>query len=284
MTARHIPRIALCLLLLAPVRAQAQGHGPVYGLSTPTLARSGWSVDVTAMGRLTDRGDMAMLRPMVSYGVTEDFQLSASFPMPLYRGEGLRPARAMTRMPAVSDIELALGWRFHRQGTAVGARFESTAYVGFDYPTEAVSGGIRTSPGVTAALVTGYASRTVYLWSGGLYRRYMSPTGPTADHVGDLAMYSLVVGWRPPMFREDYPNPDWRLFLEAVGEWSAPDESAGADVANTGGHRLFIAPTLLGLYGAWGLAAGPALPVYEDLNGTQPAERVRWVVNVIVWF
>lgn len=227
---------------------------------------------------------MAMLRPMVSYGATEDLQLSASFPMPLYRGEGLRPTRAMTRMPAVSDIELTLGWRFHRQGTAVGARFESTAYVGFDYPTEPVSNGISTSPGVTAALVTGYASRTVYVWGGGLYRRYMSPNGPTADHVGDLAMYSLVLGYRPPFFREDYPKPDWRVFVEAVGELSARDEAGGTEMANTGGHRIFIAPTLLGLYGAWGLAGGPAFPVYENLNGTQPDETIRWVLNVIVWF
>jgi hypothetical protein len=283
MTVHRCLRTA-ALLFLVPPALWAQGHGPVYGLSTPTLAKGGWSADIPAMGRVTEGGDMTMLRPMASYGLTEDVQLSASFPMPLYRSEGLRATRATTRMPAAPDVELTLGWRFHRQGAAVGARFESTAYLSFDYPTEPVSNGIRTSPGVAAALVTGYASRTVYVWGGGLYRRYMSPNGRTADHVGDLAMYSLVLGYRPPFFREDYPKPDWRVFIEAVGEWSAPNESAGAEIANTGGHRLFIAPTLLGLYGAWGLAGGPAFPVHEGLNGTQPEEKVRWVVNVIVWF
>lgn len=280
--ARHLG-VLVCLLPV-PLSAAAQGHGPVFGLSTPTLARGGWSVDVATMGRLTDDGDMIMMRPMVSFGVTEDLQVSASFPMPLYRREGLRPARSMTRMPATADVEVMLGWRFHRNATGVGARFESTAYLGFDYPTEAMNRGIGTAPGITAAAVTGYASRSVYLWGGGLYRRYLNPTGPTSDHTGDLVMYSLVAGYRPPLFREDYPKPDWRLFIEAVGEWSATDEIGGAEVANTGGHRIFVAPTVLGLFGAWGIAGGPAFPVYDRLNGTQADEHVRWVGNFIVWF
>ena len=275
---------AAACLLAAPVAAAAQGHGPVFGLSTPTLAAGGWSLDVTTMGRVTDGGDLVMLRPMLSYGATEDLQVSVSFPMPLYRREGLRPVHAMSRMPATPDVELMLGWRFHRQGTAVGTRLESTAYLGFDYPTDAARSGLPTTPGLTAAAVTGYASRTVYLWGGGLYRRYLTPTGPTASHPGDLVMYSMVLGYRPAFFREDYPRPDWRLFLEAVGEWSAADEAAGTDVPNSGGHQIFVGPTVLGLYGGWGLAAGPVFPVYHRLNGTQPRERLRWVCNAVVWF
>lgn len=274
----------LAVTLLLPVTLPAQGHGPVYGLSTPTLAAGGWSVDVTAMGRLTDAGDMLMLRPMVSYGITEDMQIAASLPMPLYAREGLRPVRAASRMPATSDVELTLGWRFHRRGTAVGERFESTAYLGLIYPTDAVRVGLRTTPGITAAAVTGYVSRTAYVWGGGLYRRYMSASGPTRGHLGDLIMYSVVAGYRPPFFRGDYPSPDWRVFVEVVGEWSARDVAGGTDVASTGGHRIFVAPTVLGLYGAWGLAAGPAFPVYRRVNGTQPDEQLRWVVNWIGWF
>ncbi len=280
-------RAGWCTVLLVVLLSSAtfaQGHGPVFGLSTPTLAKGGWSVDVPFMGRVTSDGTMAMLRPMVSYGITEDWQFSASFPVPIYTTEGLRPTRATTRMPATPDIELTLGWRFQRKAVGVGARYESTAYLSVDYPTDAVRAGIRTSPGITAAAVTGYASRTVYIWAGGLYNRYMSPTGPTADHIGDLAMYSLVFGYRPRFFREDYPSPDWRVFVEMVGEWSAQDVAGGVEVPNTGGHRLFLAPTLLGLYGAWGIAGGPAFPVYQQPNGVQPTERVRWVVNLILWF
>lgn len=282
--ARLVALVGLAGLFASPSHARAQGHGPVFGLSTPTLGAGRWSVDLPMMGRVTKTGDMLMLRPMVSYGITEDLQVSASLPMPLYRGAGLRPTRVTTRMPATSDVELTVGWRFHRKGLAVGTRVESTAYVSLDYPTEPTVAELPAVPGFAVAAVTGYASRSVYVWGGGLYRRYTHAAGPTADRVGDLVMYSLVLGYRPPFFREDVPKPDWRIFVEAVGEWSAADVLNGADLADTGGHRIFIAPTLLGLYGAWGIAGGPALSVYDSVNGTQPADTVRWVVNLILWF
>ena len=284
MTRRDVGLGLAAASLLLPATLAAQGHGPVYGLSTPTLGRGAWSVDATGMGRIAGDAAMIMARPMVSYGLMEDLQLSVSAPIRLYRDAGLRPARAMSRMPATTDLELTLGWRFHRQGTAVGARFESTAYVSFDYPTEATRSGVRTAPGLMGALVTGYASRAVYLWGGGLYRRYLAADGGAEDRAGDLVMYSLVVGYRPPFFREDFPNPDWRVFVEVVGEWSAEDRVSGAAVPGTGGHQIFVAPTVLGLYGRWGIAGGPAFPVFSRVNGAASGDTVRLVVNFIRWF
>ncbi|MGH7519029.1 MAG: hypothetical protein ACREOC_16455 [Gemmatimonadales bacterium] len=279
---------ALVFLLLARAAGAAdtaaQSHGPAYGLSTPTLGRGGWSLDVGVMDRVVGDKQMAMTRPMLSYGITEDLQVSVSLPMPLYVPQGLPHGRSTARMPTNPDIEILVGWRFHRRGTDIGSRFESTTYFGFDYPTDPIRAGARTYPGLYAAAVTGYASRTVYAWVGGLYRRYMSPVGPTADHLGDLAMYSLVVGYRPPPFQRDFPNPDWRVFIEAVGEYSARDAIAGVEQANTGGHQIFVGPTLLGLYGSWGISGGPVFPVYRRLNGSQPGDKVRVIVNTTFWF
>jgi len=276
--------IAALLILAAGAPALAQGHGPAFGLSTPTLGKGGWSVDVAAMSRIVGDRELLMIRPMVSYGFTEDLQLSASFPMPLYVPQGTPPAHGMSRMPTSPDVEFLLGWRFHRLGTDIGSRVESTVYVGFDYPTDPIRAGVRTSPGLYGALVTGYASRTVYAWAGALYLRSMSPVGETADHIGDVAMYSLVLGYRPPAFRRDFPHPDWRVFVEAVGERSAKDVIAGVEQPNTGGHQIFVGPTLLGLYGSWGISGGPVFPVYRDVNGVQPREKMRLVVNTTFWF
>ena len=278
--------VALVPFTLAgvPARGLAQGHGPIFGLSTPTLGQGGWGVDVMTMARVVGGETRVMLRPMVSYGITQDVQLSASVPMPLYTPQGVPPARGTTRMPATPDGELMLGWRFQRHATGIGARFESTAYLGFDYPTDAVRAGMQTSPGLAGALVTGYASRSIYVWAGGLYRRYMSPVGRTADHPGDLAMYSLVVGYRPPPFQWDYPKPDWRVFMEVLGEHTAHDVASGAERPNSGGAQIFAGPTLLGLYGAWGVSGGAVFPVYRQLNGTQPYEHVRMAVDLIYWF
>jgi hypothetical protein len=265
-------------------RADGQGHGPVFGLSTPTLRKGGWSLDAGFMGQLVGEHEMVMFRPMLSYGITEDLQLSTSFPVPIYISQGMMPARVATRMPASPDVEFTLGWRFQKRELGIGSRFESTAYLAVDYPTDATRVGLRTSPGVAAALTTGYVSRTLYAWAGSLYRRYVTPIGPTTDHPGDLAMYSAVLGYRPPAFQYEYPHADWRLFVEAVGEVSARDVAGGSERANSGGHRLFIGPTLLGLYGGWGVSGGPLFPVYQRYNGQQSRDKVRLALDLIFWF
>lgn len=280
-------RLVGCLALASCAAASvagATGHGPVFGLATPTLGRGAWSLDAAVMDRSVGGKQSAMLRPLVAHGLTEDVQLSLSLPMPLYMPQGLPHARTMAMMPSTTDAELLLGWRFHRKGPAVGARFESTAFLGFGYPTDAVRGGVRTAPGLSLGAVTGYASRSIYVWAGALGRRYMSPVGSTADRPGTLGMYSLVLGYRPGAFRKELPHPDWRVFVEVVGEFSARDRLAGQELPNTGGHQVFIAPTLLGLYRNWGISGGPALPVYSKPNGSQPKDRVRLVVNFTRWF
>ena len=57
--------------------------------------------------------------------------------MPLYHPPGVPQIGTMAMMPANADVELLLGWRFHRQGLTIGARFESTAYLGYAYATDA---------------------------------------------------------------------------------------------------------------------------------------------------
>lgn len=269
-------------LLTLPSTLQAQGHGPAYALSTPTLGRGGWSLDLAVMGRRGDGDGASMLRGMLSYGVTEDVQLSVSLPLPLSTSGEMEPVRAMTRMPMTRDVEALLGWRFQRRGLAVGSRLESTLYVGADVPLDDVRGGVDTAPGLYAGLVGGYASRSWYAWLGGLYRRYAAGSGG-ADRVGDVAMYSAVVGYRPPAFRRELPHSDWRLFVEVVGEVRRPDRLNGVESPASGGQEIFAGPTVLGLFGAWGVSGGPVFPLHQDLRGGG-GDRVRLVVNTTFWF
>ncbi len=125
-----------------------------------------------------------------------------------------------------------VGWRFQRNAMGVGRRFESTAYLGVDYPLQTRSGGLATVPGNVAAAVTGYASRSLYAWLGALARRPMD--GPSTERPGTLLMYSGVLGYRPRRFRQDYPRPDLRVFLEVVGERVTPDRVAGSHEPDTG--------------------------------------------------
>ena len=97
-------------------------------------------------------------------------------------------------------------------------------------------------------------------------------------------MGSLVIGYRPPSFRQDYPHPDWRAFVEVVGERVGPGTVGGVEQPNSGGRQLYGAVTVLGLFGSWGLAGGPAFPLYQSLNGNQSDEGVRLAVNATFWF
>lgn len=274
-----------CLLLVLgftwPVAAVAQGHGPAYGLSTPTLGRGGWSIDLALMGRSVGSTNRAMLRPMVSYGITEDLQLSGSLPVPLGETGGIPPARGMSRMPTTRDLEGLVAWRFHRNAIGVGTRFESTVYFGADIPIDERRGGARTAPAVVGAVVTGFASRSLYVWLGGL-RRQSLPAGN--DRLGHVTVYTAVVGLRPAAFRRDYPKPDWRVFVEVLGEQTTPTVIGGSVQPNTGGHQLFVGPTVLGLYGSWGVSGGPAFAVARSMRGTQPRETARLIVNFTRWF
>jgi hypothetical protein len=221
---------------------------------------------------------------MSSYGITEDLQVSLSVPVVIESAVGAPQAHTASRMPTSRDAELLLGWRFQRTAPGVGTRFESTVYAGLDLPTVRRVGPFRTSPGIYGAVVTGYASRTVYAWAGGLYRRYVLSKEAGGDRIGDVGMYSLVVGYRPPAFRRELPHSDWRVFIEIVGEAIGRNRLAGITQPSTGGRRVFVAPTLLGLYGNWGVSGGPAFPVYQRVNGEQPGEGPRLVINTTYWF
>src|SRR5439155_4005459 len=93
--------VALC----SPATAGASGHGPVFGAATPTLGRGGWSVDQAWTLRAgDDEQRQQMLKTMLSFGITENLQLSGSFPLAMSDGS-LTPARMMSAMSSDREFE-----------------------------------------------------------------------------------------------------------------------------------------------------------------------------------
>jgi hypothetical protein len=113
------------------------------------------------------------------------------------------------------------------------------------------------------------------------FQRHFEKRG---DQPGDLGYISAVFAWRPPVFQGDYPKPDWRIFIESLAAFTGRDQVNDHTVAGSGGRKIFAGPTVLGLYGAWGIGAGVLFRVYEDLNGIQPGEGARITVNLSYWF
>ena len=285
-TLRSYGRAAIggfAVVALLQASLSASGHGPLFGAATPTLGKGGWQFDQAWMGQAVESPEKSgqILRSMIGFGVTEKLQVSMSLPIPLVQSDMLPSGRMMSMMSYNRDIEALAGWRFQTRPVGQGARLESTVYVGTTVPLTPRTGGIRTAPAGSVSLTSGYASRSHYFWAGASYQRTAMRAG---DRLGRVSSWSLVYGYRPPAWRLDYPKPDLRLFVEAVGDSTAPTRHAGSAMMNTGGRVMLVGPTALLLYKAYGLEGGILFPFRQRLNGTQSRERFRFGVNFTYFF
>jgi len=274
--------LILCCVAALPSSVFATGHGPVFGGATPTLGKGGWQLDQAWMVRLGEgpQTEEQALRTMVSFGITEDLQISASFPFAVTESFFVPRGRVTAMMSPADEFEAIGAWRFHRKPMG-SARFESTAFFGGSLPLEEFSKhGMRTAPSVHAGAATGYASRVHYFWVAGTYVHNMADQG---DQMGDVVTYSVVYGYRPPALRLDYPKPDLRFFVEALGEHTARAKHGGLDLLASGGYTFSIGPTALLLYKAIGIEGGMLFPVYQQ-SDYGPPERFRAAINFSYFF
>ena len=300
MLAKSRPAINLLCLSLSSAVLVAQGHGPSFGYST-TLLGAG---DASFGSALTWRSGVAMLGPVVAYGLTENIQFSFSAPLDVNYGE--HPVGRFTAlMPGNPEAELLAAWRFHHKLTGIATRNESTLYLGTSTTTQLVPRAdgppIRRAPGFYAAAATGHISRRYYVWAGAGFERYASLDG--LDHEGSSLLSSLVVGWRPPRWDREYPHPDIRFFWETTGErigsaWRSvaapagtgdhgvviPTPEAGSSgiivLPDSGGNAVYSGPTFLCTYRSFAFQSGVLFPLWRDENGIQPTERFRALASV----
>jgi len=248
-------KIKLVILIAAPGLLQASGHGPVFGLATPTNSARGWSFDTSLMGRYGDGGG-SMFRATLGFGVTEDFKVSISAPA-VFKAEPFVPARVAAFTPMGGDFEGLAIWRFHRQDTGIGSRFETALIGGLLAPGPQRDSTARGAGGL-AGVVTGLASRSHYVWGGVSYQTYGE---------SDLVFYSAVYGYRPPSWRGD-TGWDWRLFGEFTGERD----------------RLFLGPTTLGVFKNYAVSGGVQFPLRQEPRFGYRRESVRFSMNFSYFF
>jgi hypothetical protein len=276
---RVMPVIVVALSLCARP-ASASGHGPVFGGATPTLGRGGWSVDQAWTLRGGDEDErQQMLKTMLSFGVTENLQVSGSLPLAMSEGR-LAPARMMSAMSSDREFEGLLSYRFQRRAIGIGGRQESTAFIGGTAPLESHRNGIGVGPSIEAGASTGYASRAHYVWVGGSVQHFANRAG---DQFGGSKLITFVYGYRPPALRTEAGKPDLRFFVETTAEDRAAARVSG--VASAGSARtVFVGPTSLLLHKAVGLEAGVLFPAYQDVPAGSVKEHVRIAVNVAYFF
>lgn len=275
---------AVTALLASGVSLGASGHGPVFGMATPTNGAGAWAIDFGAMGRVGEPDNASALRTMLTYGINEDLQISGSVPLVL--GSSPLPAARMTgMMPGGGDFEGILAWRFHRQGTNIGTRVESTAYGGLIVPgpqrPAGLTGTFDRAPGMYAGVASGVASRSHYVWGGVGYTRFAEKNG---DRRPPVFTYSAVWGYRPPTMRHEYPRWDWRLFAEVTGERSGKALHLGGRMPGTDAHQIFLGPSILGIYKAYAIQSGIQFPVYRNTGPRLERERFRYAANISYFF
>ena len=263
------------LFLVVSTLAHASGHGPVFGLATPTNSQGEWSFDIGSYGRTAGAGSQVSVRGLLGYGFTP--HLTLSFTLPAVIGSAPLPP---TRIQPGDDFDSTLAWRFHHNTTRVGTRFESTAFAGLVLPGPQSSFGriVRTSnaPGNMVGAVTGVASRSHYLWLGGTFTHFYQHSGDQRPNVFD---YSLVYGYRPPKWRKEADKWDWRVFAELVGERSERFTQANFSVPGTEAHLVFLGPSALGIYRNYTVSFGVQAPVYRNVGPQFAKENLRFAVN-----
>jgi hypothetical protein len=272
--------LALTVCLGTAPAAFASGHGPVFGAATPTLGRGGWSLDQAwTMRTGDDEQREQMVKTMLSFGVTENLQLSGS--LPLAMGDGtLAPARMMSAMSSDREFEGLTTYRFQRRPIGIGGRRESTFYVGGTAPFERRRNGVGVGPSIEGGISTGYASRAHYLWVGGALQHFFERGG---DRFGDSRLVTAVYGYRPAALRTEAGKPDLRFFVEVTAENRGAHRVDG--VRQAGGSRtVFVGPTSLLLHRAVALEAGVLFPAYQRIDQGSVKEHIRIAVNVAYFF
>jgi hypothetical protein len=270
----------LAATLAIPSSALASGHGPLFGGATPVLGKGTWSFDSAWMARSSEDAFAQTLRTMISFGVTENIQVSGSVPFDFGTHPPLPGARMMAMMSSQPEVELLGGWRVHTRPVGIGGRVETTVFGGVTYPLADGSGVHELTPSVQLSAATGYVSRGHYLWVGAGHQKYLERDGGRPSNV---TSYTIVYGFRPPAWRLEYPKPDVRLLAEVVGEHVGYARHHGVTHLFSGGDTLFVGPTVLALYKGYGLEAGVLFPVYREMRISERKEHLRVAVN-FAWF
>jgi hypothetical protein len=271
---------ALITILGGVAPALASGHGPLFGEATPTLGRGGWSLDQAWTLRGGDDGQQQqMLKTMLSFGVTENLQVSGSVPLAMSDGR-LAPARMMSAMSSDREFEALAAYRFQRRTVGIGGRQESTFYVGATTPFEHQRNGTSVGGSLEGGISTGYASRAHYVWVGGSVQHYLERDG---GQFSDSRLVTAVYGYRPAALRTEAGKPDLRFFVEVTAEDRGAQRALGVETA-AGARTVFVGPTALLLHKAVGLEGGVLFPAYQRSDSASAKEHLRVAVNLAYFF
>ena len=284
---RHLNVIVLVVgvVLLSGYPSAVFAQHAVNSLTGVTLFPEGTLINSRAVTRRlrkadgTKNVDLTVVPTSINYGVNRDLTLGITSP---YIRRKLSTPTFTTTVEGLGDTFLVAKYRYHIKNYP-GGTTQFGVVGGVKLPTGDTdardpSGALLPMPDQLGSGSTDY----LLAWSGSWFSRYSrsfhvsvlykrNTEGDRNFRFGDLINYNLSANWL--VYTQPYPRPELYLGMELNGEYTRHNESNGAKVADSGGHRVFLSPTFhLFLSRNWNLEGSIQVPILEDLNGAQPEE------------
>ena len=240
----------LTLLLLTPLPA----HEPLFGLGPHTIYEGGYAFESeieSEAGSYTNHFELL-------YGITPDWAVTIALPY-VFDSNGFGQTTLRTK------------YRFFRQDLKGGSR-QAALHTGIILPT--ANSGNNVSD-YFAGVSIGYESRRHYFFSSVRYRYNSSSVNMER---GNVLKYDVAYGIRPWLLH--YLRPDPVFLIEFNGYLMDKNIVNKTTVQNSGGSVLSLSPGLLFSYRNIMLKAGLKIPVYNGLNGQQPAPNITYVAGL----
>ena len=270
--------LVLILLLLAP---------PAWASSIRGLSPRTTFIDGTAIrtfGELVHKEDgsqeldIYMVPAIGQYQIMPDATIAVAIPYVEKRQKVASGGTTSVRSTSgLGDVRLTGKYRFYHKDVPFGVT-QAALFGGLEVPTGSDSerdnvgallpislqlGSGSVDPFVGAAV--GKTGRTHSLEGGA---QYQINTKGEEFELGDEVRYDLTYQYQ--IFPPQIENSQLNLTVELNGKHVEKHRLGGKKVENSGGDILFIAPGLQMLINTVVVEGSIQLPIFQDLNGTQP--------------
>lgn len=295
--------LAVVCLLPAPAGAQIFGRGArtefISGFGVRTFASFLELNDLLADGSKVDdpaqRSVSARVTPIsLVYGVRRSVSVVGIFPFVDKKMSAVGPDGATTigAGTGIGDATFLVKWRFFRRDRGRGT-LRLALEGGVKTPTGSDSlrdaGGVLLPPALqrgsgswdpTADLTLTWVPPTErgrWIFTGDVGATIA--TEANAFERGDGFAYDAMVKYRIHPAR--YPGRDTFLLLEINGRWQGRARSMGLELANSGGHIVYLSPGIQFLLrGNLIFEGGVQIPILREPNGTQLAPSFNGLVGL----
>lgn len=260
---------------LFPVGSVVRSHTIIRNLSVPGGGRE---IDVVA------------LPVSLNYGASTNLTLAANIPWFRKELNAQTPNGSLNESTrGIGDISLLAKYRFFR-ADGYQKTLQLAALGGVQLPTGATNAKLPDGDFLPMPLQLGSGSTDpvaalsgtgIWDWRVAhvslFYKR--NTTGARDYKFGDLLNYDLATNFR--VWTTPYPGPELYLGAELNGELRGKDQQNGTTFDNSGGNRIFVSPTaVFFLFRNLTFENSVQIPVYQNLNGIQPEDGIRFVVGL----